>query len=90
MKFYTLHFNTIFSRGVAIDYRFLLLIRIVSMYLTSLEFRLIKRWKQVALLPYSPRSKHFIPYFPIYFSRFMRVKFILQLHDEGCKRMLRF
>jgi len=89
-EFYSLNFNIIFSRGAAIDYRFLLSICRVSMYLAHLAFRLIKCRKQVGLLPYSTRSKHFILYFPVYFSRFTRVSFILQLHDEGCKRMLRF
>jgi len=77
-------------RGVANDYRFLLSICRVSMYLAHLEFRLIKCRKQVDLLPYSTRRKYFIPNFPIYFSRFMRASFILQLHDGGCKKMLRF
>lgn len=89
-EFYTLNFNIIFSRGVAIDYRFLLSICSTSMYLAHLEFRLIKCRKQVGFSPYSTRRKHLIPYCVIYFSRFLRVSFILQLHDEGCKRMLRF
>ena len=69
MNYDTLNFNMIFSWGVAFDYRFLLSICRVSMYLTHLEFRLIKCRKQVDLLPYSTRRKHFIPYFPISFSR---------------------